>query len=233
MQPVAKALRERGWEVDCPCLPGHCKNRQVFQKSRYGQWLHAVEQSYVKLFNRGKKVFVAGLSMGGTLGLHLSQKYSVSGLALISAPVFLYSFVPWRVPSSMLPFVPLLRFIAPIVSVPPPSQESNEIAPHRGYEGFQALHPLHSFLRGLRTVRRDLGRVSAPLLIIHCPKDKTVPFENSWEILRRVQSRRRRLELLPILEQITSKHVLTTHLETKARVQSLVTEFFLDIARKG
>jgi len=38
---------------------------------------------------------------------------------------------------------------------------------------------------------------------------------------------------LPILEQITSKHVLTTHLETKARVQSLVTEFFLDIARKG
>jgi carboxylesterase len=224
LQPVAAVLQEQGFEVECPLLPGHGRNLQAFRKSRYQHWFRAVEQSYISLFNRGKKVFVIGLSMGGTLGLQLAEKYPLAGLTLISAPVFLYRLFPWRGSSPLLPFVPALRFFKPVLTVPPPSQESNQIAPHNGYEGFQALHPLNSFLRGLRIVRRDLGRIKVPLLVIQCPQDQTVPPENGWEILRRVQSRRRRLELVPIHEQVTSKHVLTTHLETKARVRSLVLE---------
>jgi carboxylesterase len=36
----------------------------------------------------------------------------------------------------------------------------------------------------------------------------------------------RRLELLPIAERVTSRHLLTTHRDTRARVERLVPEFF-------
>jgi carboxylesterase len=99
------------------------------------------------------------------------------------------------------------------------------IAPHAGYEGFQALHPLHSLIKGLRPVYRNLHRITAPLLVLHSPQDQTVPVDNAWHILRGVSSKARRMELLPITEEHTSRHQLITHQETRERVQKAVLGF--------
>lgn len=221
---LVQALRAQGRVVRVPCLPGHGESRETFARSRFSQWLDAAERSLVELLDHGP-CMVIGLSMGGSLALALAQRYELAGVVTIAAPVFLYTLLPWQGASKLLPFVSLLRFVLPIVHVPRHPDRVKCIAPYGGYEGFQALHPLHSFLKGLRPIGRNLHRVHAPLLILHSPQDQIVPVANAWRILLGVSSPVRRLELLPIVEHETSRHLLTTHVETRDRVQKAVIRF--------
>ncbi len=233
MGPVGERLKQAGFSVVCPTLPGHCEDKWSFAGTRFADWLACAEEEYNRLHGQGKKVFVAGLSMGGSLGLALAMRSSVAGIVCLATPVFLYSWLPWRGSSYLLPFVPWLKHFRPFIETPAPSRESNEIAPHQGYEGFQALHPLSSLLQGLQRVRTGLEQVRAPLLVMHSPQDVMVPLENAWEILTRVSSPIRRLHLLPIQERITSRHVLTTHRETRDEVSRACSDFFLALAAQG
>jgi len=225
MAPLEKALTVQGIPTCTPCLPGHGTNLKDFVQTRFADWFDEARTRYFQLADLGMPVVVVGLSMGGSLGLKLAQELAPAGLVTIAAPVYLYTLLPWRGSSPLLPFVPFLRHFKPVVKVPKPSLESNRIAPHKGYEGFQALHPLSSLLSGLRLVRRNLNRVRAPLLVLHSPQDLTVPVENCWEIISRVNSRQRRLHLIAIQESITTRHVLTTHQETSPQVIQAVVDF--------
>jgi len=230
MEPVGEALAEQSIPFSSPCLPGHATSLKDFVKTRFAHWYGEARESCRQLLGQGNPVVVVGLSMGGTLGLRLAQELPLAGLATIAAPVYLYTLLPWRGSSPLLPLVPVLRHFKPVIRVPPPSPESNRIAPHKGYEGFQALHPLASLLSGLRFVRRRLGRVTAPILLLHSPQDQTVPVENCWEIISRVSSRHRQLHLLSIQETETSRHVLTTHRETRDVVAKAVVDFVLQVS---
>ena len=88
-----------------------------------------------------------------------------------------------------------------------------------------ALAPLHSLMRGLREVRKGLPLVTAPALVIHAVNDQVAHIGNAREIHQRIGSTRKRLEMMRIKEGVTSRHVLTTHRETRDRVAELVVEF--------
>ncbi|WP_027369627.1 alpha/beta hydrolase [Desulfovermiculus halophilus] len=224
VSPLARALENQGLPVRTPCLPGHKETPEAFARSRFTHWLQAAEEQVQEMRARGPCV-VIGLSMGGSLALNLAERYSLAGVVTIAAPVFLYTLFPWKGASRLLPLVSLLRHLRPIVLVPETSKQAMAIAPHAGYEGIQALHPLHSLIKGLRPVYRNLHRITAPLLVLHSPQDRTVPVDNAWHILRGVSSKARRMELLPITEEHTSRHLLTTHVETKDKVQQAVLHF--------
>lgn len=230
MAPLEEGLAARSATTSTPCLPGHATHLEDFVQTRFAHWLQEARTRYLQLVEQGRPVVVIGLSMGGTLGLRLAQEFPVAGLVTIAAPVYLYTLLPWRGSSPLLPLVPLLRHVRPVVNVPKPSPESNRIAPHKGYEGFQALQPLSSLLSGLRSVRQSLGKVTAPLLVLHSPQDLTVPVENSWEIISRVNSRQRWLQLMTIQERVTTRHLLTTHEETSSQVVQAVIDFVLRVS---
>jgi carboxylesterase len=230
MEPLEKALAEHSIPSSTPCLPGHATNLKDFVQTSFADWYGQARNTLLQLQEQGRPVVVVGLSMGGSLGLKLAQEFHLAGLAAIAAPVTLYTLLPWRCSNPLLPLVPVLRHIKPVIQVPPPSAESNRIAPHKGYEGFQALHPLASLISGLRSVRRGLGRVTAPILLLHSPQDQTVPVANAWEIISRVSSRQRQLQLLSIQETETTRHVLTTHQETREVVAKAVLDFVLQVS---
>ncbi len=234
LEPLAEVLTEAGYAVENLCLPGHCRDMATFCKSRFSDWTQAAEDACTDLIKQDKQVIAMGLSMGGSLSLYLAQRYPLAGIVAIATPVFLYQLFPWRGSSPALPLVPLLRYIKPVITTVPSSPEAKQIAPTRGYEGFQAMAPLSSLLKGLRSVRRGLEQVKAPLLVLQSPQDVTVPVENSWEIMMRASSTKKTLSLLPIRETLTTRHVLTTHRETKTAIQQTVLNFVNDIAgQKG
>jgi carboxylesterase len=224
MEYLASRLRSRGYEAEIVCLPGHDSCVEEFFRTRFADWVAAAEKGYGLMEGQGRRVVVIGLSMGGSLALHLAQRFSPAGLVTIAAPVFLYRLFPFAGADWRLPLVPLIRHFRPLWPIPTPKPEALEMAPCRSYKGVQNLHCLHSFMQGLKTIRKDLEKVRAPILAIHCPTDKVSPVDNAFEILRRVSSRRRRLELLPIEEQVTKHHLLTTHKETRERVAELCVE---------
>lgn len=233
MQGLARVLEEEGCAVETPLLPGHGQNLQAFRQSRYADWLAAAEEAYLRLASGHGRVMVAGLSMGGSLALDVASRHDAAGVMCIAAPVYLFRLIPYSASDWRIPLIPLVSRFRPVWPAKPRSPDSCRIAPWQGYEDGIALEPLMSFIDGLRRLRRRLGKITAPLLAMQAPDDDTVPADNAWEIARRVSSRRRRVELLPIEERQTGHHCLTTHQETRERVQEAAVAFAREIAGPG
>lgn len=233
MLPVAEALEQGGRHVCLPLLPGHASTVDEWSRTRWSDWLEHVSAEYEKLEASHGKVFVLGLSMGGSLCLALAQRYRPAGVVTIASPVFLYRFLPLEATDWRLPLTGLLKRFRPIWPSPPKKPESRLIAPWQGYEEAVALEPLHSFMLGLREVHRNLGGITAPLLSIHSPLDRYVPFGNLWEITRGVNSPVRRSVVLTIRERVTKHHLLTTHVETRDTVAGLCAAFVRELDEKG
>ncbi|MFP4167685.1 MAG: alpha/beta hydrolase [Desulfonatronovibrionaceae bacterium] len=225
LEGIKQELEKRGAEVRAPLLPGHGTNVFDLQRTRFWDWYAAVEKEYQRLSKEFKQVYAVGFSMGGTLALRLAELHSPAGITCIASPVYLYSFFPPQATDWGAVTIPLLRFMHPYHRMDDPDPVSQKTAPSSGYTDYQPLHAIHSFIKGMRLVRRNLERVNCPLFLLHCPQDKTVLFRNAWEILSRVSSNTRRLEVININNLSGSAHMLPTHEETRDRVRRMVAGF--------
>jgi len=231
MQGLAGTLEQAGVAVSTPLLPGHGESLEALDRTTYADWLEAAQRSYRELEREHGRVMVAGLSMGGSLALDVASRHDAAGVMAIAAPVYLFRLYPYLASDWRIPFVPLISRFRPFWPSKPRSPESCQIAPWQGYEDGIALRPLVSFMAGLKELRARLCRVTAPLLALQAPDDDTVPADNVWEIARRVSSPRRRVEIMHIEERRTGHHCLTTHVETRGRVESLALDFARELAQ--
>lgn len=230
---IKAELEKRGAEVEAPLLPGHGTCEADLQETGFKDWYRSVEKTYLRLREKTKNVHAVGFSMGGTLALRLSQLHGPGSVTCIAAPVYLYSLFPPQATDWGVITVPLLRFLHPYHPMHPPNPSSRETAPSTGYCEYQPMHAIHSFMRGLRLVRRNLSRVKAPLLLLQSPQDKTVLFRNAWEIASRVSSDRRRVEIMNVRDLSGSPHMLPTHRETKDRVRRMIADFIFSAHHAG
>ena len=235
MNPLVEALERRGFKVTNLMLPGHGRGIDELARTGYADWYAAAEAEYLRLTTEHGSVCLAGASMGGSLCLDVAARLADStppaAVVTLATPLWMYRWRKGEISDWRWPVLGLLKHVQPLLKVPAPSKESREIAPWSGIEGVISLKALCSMLQGLEALRGRIDSVTAPLLVLHAPGDSLVPLANAWDIVSGVSSSVRRLELLPIQETITSRHVLTTHRETAPRVVRLVPEFFLQALR--
>lgn len=75
-------------------------------------------------------------------------------------------------------------------------------------------------------VRRDLGKITVPLLACHCTSDKTVPFANLAIIERETKSKCKKIEKLELgSEFIHSHHVLLHYNSSRETVMNWLYPF--------
>lgn len=85
VRPLAEALADAGFTVECPLLPGHGTSVEDILKTSWEDWSSAAEKSLTELVARCSAVAVAGLSMGGTLGAWLAERTpDIEGLVLVN-----------------------------------------------------------------------------------------------------------------------------------------------------
>jgi carboxylesterase len=85
MRPLAEAFAAAGFTVSLPLLPGHGTQVEDMVPTRWTDWSTAAEDAYSRLAARTRTVFVAGLSMGGTLATWLGTRHSeIAGLVLVN-----------------------------------------------------------------------------------------------------------------------------------------------------
>lgn len=84
--PLAKRLREEGYQVECPTLEGHGTTRRQMAKSTRHDWLRSAEEGYKRLKMRADSIVVIGFSMGGLLAFHLTTNYPVELLITLNTP---------------------------------------------------------------------------------------------------------------------------------------------------
>ncbi len=225
MEPPARALRKLGLEVELPLLPGHGTRLADFQTTFFRDWLAAAEDGYKALAGRYERVFLIGFSMGGALSLLLASRFPAAGVVAIATPMWLYRIFPWQVRDPRLPLLPLLRHVLRGVPMPRRSPEAKAITPSEGYEGFMPLAQLHSLGQGLAQVRRALPQVTAPVLIVQDARDRTVGAGTGRYIAKKLGSADVALHYTRAEENITGKHQITTHRETREQVAGLCADF--------
>ncbi|WP_084614378.1 alpha/beta hydrolase [Nakamurella lactea] len=203
MQPWADRLTAEGHRVRLPLLPGHGTSWQEMNDTTFDDWLAAVTAALAELSRDCELVFVAGLSMGGTLALRLAELYPdrVAGLILVNPSV-----MTTRLDAK---FAPVLRRITPLLRRVRPSLPGivDDIkkpgVQEDGYDRIPIVAAL-SLQQAWPVVRGDLPKVTAPLLLLHSVVDHVVEPENAAIVLAEVSSKDKREVLLD-----NSYHVAT------------------------
>lgn len=200
---VAQGLARAGYTVHCCQLAGHCSTVKALRKSTWPQWYASVEEAHDQLRQHCDVVIAGGLSMGAILALHLAQQRpdTVHGLALYAPTLWMNGWsMPW--------YSGLLRFARPS-----PLKLNINLAEHEPYglkdervrnfvvnsmlsgDSSQAgvfSTPLRAFaqLNSLvAVVKRGLGSIATPTLIIHPREDDIADLDNAIYLQRKLAGR--------------------------------------------
>jgi carboxylesterase len=173
---LGRALRERGYTVSGPLLPGHKTTPEDMNRCRWQDWAAAVEQAYHQLAARCERVFIGGESMGAVLTLYAASQPFASQAAglLLYAPALL-------VPGSRMW---LARLLAPFVAAVNKGEGAPSAADAR-WQGYPN-NPLRAAvqLNDLqRETRRCLPQVRQPLLVVQGRLDTTIDPRSGQVIL--------------------------------------------------
>ncbi|MDR3435131.1 alpha/beta fold hydrolase [Telmatospirillum sp.] len=105
MRFLGKGLASAGFTVYGCQLAGHCGTEEDLLRTGWKDWYASVETAYSNLRKKHEVVFVAGLSMGAVLSMHLAANHpgEIRGLGLLSTTL---RYDGWAIPrlSFLLPF---------------------------------------------------------------------------------------------------------------------------------
>ncbi|MEY9990718.1 carboxylesterase [Streptomyces sp. V4I8] len=180
LRPWAEHLAERGLTVSLPLLPGHGTRWEDMRLTGWQDWYAEVDRELRNLRDRSARVFVAGLSMGGTLALRLAAKHGdgVAGVLVVNPANKVHGLFAHTLPVSR-------HFVRTAPGI------AGDIAKEGGVEvGYDRvpLHAAHSLRNFFRLVDGELPQVTQPLLLLRSARDHTVPSVDSARILSRVSS---------------------------------------------
>src|SRR6266550_4675865 len=78
MRPLGEWLAERGVSTIGPRLPGHGTSWEDLDGTTWQDWEREVEDALADLRSRCPDVIVVGLSMGGSMAIHIAAKHAES-----------------------------------------------------------------------------------------------------------------------------------------------------------
>ena len=180
MRPWGEHLAAEGFAVRCPLLPGHGTTWQDCNASTSDQWSSTVEAAFDELAATCDRVFVAGLSMGGTLATRLAEVRpdDVAGLLLVNP-----SLLTQRLDARLLPLIarvtPSWAPIASDIKKPGVVELAYPKLPTRAMMQVRSLWA---------ATRADLSRVTAPVIVFHSSEDHVVEPVSSEILLAGVSS---------------------------------------------
>ncbi len=174
-----KCLADYGFNVEGPRLSGHGTKWQDLNKVKYTDWIKDVEDGLDKLKERSKSIFVAGLSMGGTLALYLAETHQeIKGILLVNHAIDLHD--------PRLPLLGILKYFikyTPAIGSDIKDPAMKEIAYDR-----TPVSGAHEMVKLLNLVKRNLKKVSQPVLIFKSENDHVVPIDNAQFTADRISS---------------------------------------------
>jgi carboxylesterase len=180
MRPWGEHLAGEGFAVRCPLLPGHGTRWQDCNASTHDQWTATVGEAFDALAAECDRVFVAGLSMGGTLATRLAEvrPADVAGLLLVN-PALLTQ----RLDAKLLPMLaritPSWAPIASDIKKPGVTELAYPKLPTRAMMQLRGLWGL---------TRADLGKVTTPVIVFRSREDHVVEPVNTEVLLAGISS---------------------------------------------
>jgi carboxylesterase len=199
MKLVARHLHRNGYSIYAPLLAGHGVDKEALVRSRWQDWLDGVVAD-AEIF--GKEVdalYVAGICVGGKLGMMAARQLpDLIKATAIYSPCFRYDGwnAPWywRLVSVALPIVSRLPWLKDSSSSETESlgvkdERLRNFMKGAETEGVIDQFPVRSLLEMRRlgeAMKRDLRRMTTPVLILHATEDDLSGPNNARLIASRI-----------------------------------------------
>jgi len=183
---LGEYLRDRGYTVSAPLLPGHGTTPQDLSQRHWQDWASAVEQAFNEMFIHCERIFIVGESMGALLALYMASEYAdVTGILVFAPALVLKNKNAMRLARLLSPFIPYVN--KPVKPKPDATD-----ARWKGY----LVNPTQSVLQlgALQgEVRRRLPRVTQPLFVGMARFDDSVHPSAGDVIMNQVKSTEKEL----------------------------------------
>jgi carboxylesterase len=171
MRPWAEDLAARGYAVEMPLLPGHGTHWRDLNTVTWADWVATVEGAYEKLASENDQVVAVGLSMGGALCLRLAadQGEGLAGVCVVNAAVDTLR--------KDVKLLPLLKLVVPGF----PGIANDIKKPGADEHGYPTtpLKAAASMFAGYADLRRDLPKITIPVLFFRSAEDHVVDISSS------------------------------------------------------
>lgn len=228
MRYLAFFFNKLGYSIRCPRLANHGEPLHVLKHTTWEQLYESLRVEVLEALKTGEKVFVAGLSMSALFVLLLAEELGdqLAGGVCLAPTLF---FDGWNVPwyNRLLPLAAYtpLKYTLYFKESPPYGIKNERMRAmvHRYYSNAH-LHNLqgvakygypffpvslfHELKRLASRVIPMLGRIQAPMLLVHPREDDTASLHNSQLIHDRISSPKKKLVILE-----DSYHVITADQE--------------------
>jgi carboxylesterase len=197
---IARGLARAGHTVNCCQLAGHCGTPEELRRSTWREWYASVEEAHDRLSQHCDTILAGGLSMGGILAIHLAQHrpQRVQGLLLYAPTLKLDGWsMPWH--SVFLQYVrPLpIRLELELTEREPYGLKDERVrrlvvnSMQSGDSGAAGVFstPMRSFAHFnclVAAVKRRLGEVRQPALIVHPREDDIASLRNAQYLQARL-----------------------------------------------
>ena len=169
MRPIAERLAAEGFSVELPRLPGHGTSVEDMMTTSWADWSGAALEAFDELQQRSSAVAVVGLSMGGSLTAYIGERRDVAALVFINPPV-------------SVPGDDLVDGVNALIDAGVESFDAigSDIKKEGVAETSYSATPtraLRSLFEGLALVHDDLGKITAPSLLLTSRDDHVVTWE--------------------------------------------------------
>tara|TARA_R110002020_G_C16321741_1_gene774924 strand:+ start:19793 stop:20608 length:816 start_codon:yes stop_codon:yes gene_type:complete len=235
----AKRLNRHGYTVSVPQLAGHCQDDAALLATRWEDWYVSVESAYERLKEETDEVSVAGICVGGALGLVLASRHSDVRAAAVYSMIFDYD--GWNMPRwyALAPVMSLANVLPPLNRIQFEEPYPFGLKDARLRERLQSKSEVmmdgaltHMSLGSLRQMRRLVAHVRdvspsirQPVLVVHSTEDDMAHPRNSEALVKILGGP---TELLLLKD---SYHMI--HIDKERNLVADRTASFFDAAARG
>ena len=242
MRYLGRSLGKAGFTAMCNTLPRHCQTLSELKKVAWQEIADACVNDFQRLAGEYQKVFVAGISMGALMAIHLAYLFpeKVSGIGAMATTLFYDGWALHKGEALMRLawHIPFVRNNIQIRESWPYGLKDEALRKdiERFYRNASAkefddksllfgspffpmanLYQHHLFSQ---VVKKEMPQVKAPLLLIHAREDDMTSIKNAQYVFKHIGSQEKSLVVLE-----DSYHMVTIDREKDRVAQELVTFF--------
>lgn len=193
VKPLAQYLEwHTNWNIYTPTLAGHGQN-DLLHQTTYRDWIASAEQALQQASEECNELCLIGFSMGGLIASHLSSRYDISRLILLSPAVFY--------PNTSLFFRDMAETVQ--LFLQGKTREGGHFQQYKNKWKNTSLLSVWNFRRLVKELKPSLQQVHVPVLIIQGQKDTIINPKSAEYTYNMVQSAEKELVWLE-----NSKHIL-------------------------
>lgn len=187
MRRLARYLADRGITVYAPLLAGHGTCPQDLEKTGWQDWYRSVDEAVDFMQARFRRIYLAGLSLGGALTLYTAahRGKDLAGIVAMSAPIYL----PPGLHVALRGLYRGVQFLnKPFRDIEDPEARSEHVS-----YALSSVAATASLVEFLPHVRTALPQVKVPALVIYARHDHVVPSVSSHHIYSRLGTSDKRM----------------------------------------